>query len=961
MSPSRLSLLALALLFSGASGLTLQVAWSDRLSVVLGAGEVAIAAVVAATMGGLALGARLGGRFAAGRRPGIGYAAAELTVAAGALLVPALGRLVGAAESTLVASGWSATAPGWMLFEALAAIALLLLPATAMGAALPLLAPALGSDAERRGLGALYAVNTFGAAGGALAASFWLLPALGLEATERLAAAGHATAGLLVLAVCARARRAERESGGGGAPAPLLAALAIASVASFVLEMLWSRLLTYLLGSSLAGFGAMLSLFLLGLALGAGVASVSRIAARPLASFVALQAFAALVSALAYLALSQSAARLPPEGAALGTRLLLAGALLLPLTFLLGAGVPLAFRAAAASGAAGPLAAGQILAASTVGAVAGVTLGSFVLLPKVGFEGTARAAALLALAAAVTAALGHSWHRRAAEWRSRPFVAGGVGLAGFAGAVLLLLLPLERPDALLRRVAFGAFGSERGPLLSVEAGSSATVVAVDRGGGWRLATNGLPESLILPPGARRGRLATAFGLGNLGSAARPAARSLFMVGLGGGVALETIPPAIQRLRVAEIEPAVVAANRLLAPQRARDPLADSRLEIVPADARALLRRDPARWEIVVSQPSHPWTAAGAHLYSREFFALVRDRLTPDGVFVQWMGLGFLDAQLLRELTATLIDTFRAVEVVQLDPGSLLFLASDAELGLARPEALPGDPAHWAEIGIHHRGELADARLLDDAGARRFALGAPLLSENRNRLRFATAAPGFRGLEPAELVELLAPFDPFGAGADAPLRLRRLVERGFPARAEGLARRLGSTSTNDEERAAVELVRRRGELERGAAIPSAAASDPTARRIVAGWRAHAEGDRFALEALSSELETIPAAHPLGREAHLLRAQTLMLRRQPAAAASAAALLERTLGPRASPRELLLAAEAEMAAGNFRAARGLLDEVASVHRRTSPPELVRAYGRLPEPLRPFDDGDVAENPD
>lgn len=957
MSPSRLSLLALALLFSGASGLTLQVAWSDRLSVVLGAGEVAIAAVVAATMGGLALGARLGGRFAAGRRPGIGYAAAELTVALGALLVPALGRLVGAVESTLVAAGWSATAPGWMLFEALAAIALLLLPATAMGAALPLLAPALGGDSERRGLGALYAVNTFGAAGGALAASFWLLPALGLEATERLAAAGHATAGLLVLVVCARARETERESG-GGAPAPLLAALAIASVASFVLEMLWSRLLTYLLGSSLAGFGAMLTLFLLGLAVGAGVASVSRLAARPLASFVALQAFAALVSALSYLALSQCAARLPPEGAARGTRLLLAGALLLPLTFLLGAGVPLAFRAAAARGAAGPLAAGQILAASTVGAVAGVTLGGFVLLPKLGFEGTARAAAFLALAAALTGALALPWRRRAARWRSQPFVAGGVG---FAGVALLFLLPLERPDALLRRVAFGAFGSERGPLLSVEAGSSATVVAVDRGGGWRLATNGLPESLILPPGARRGRLATAFGLGNLGSAARPAARTLFMVGLGGGVALETIPPAIQRLRVAEIEPAVVAANRLLAPQRARDPLADSRLEIVPADARALLRRDPARWEIVVSQPSHPWTAAGAHLYSREFFALVHDRLTPDGVFVQWMGLGFLDAQLLRELTATLIDTFRAVEVVQLDPGSLLFLASDAELALSRPGALPGDPAHWAEIGIFHRGELADARLLDDAGARRFALGAPLLSENRNRLRFATAAPGFRGLEPAGLVELLAPFDPFGAGADAPQRLRRLVERGFPARAEGLARRLGSASTNDEERAAIELVRRRGELERGAAIPSAAASDPIARRIVAGWRAHAAGDRFALEALSSELETVPAAHPLGREAHLLRAQTLMLRRQPAAAASAAALLERTLGPRASPRELLLAAEAEMAAGNFRAARGLLDEVASAHRRASPPELVRAYGRLPEPLRPFDDGDVAENPD
>jgi spermidine synthase len=930
MNRTRFPLLALALLVSGASGLALQVAWSDRLSLVLGAGEVAIAAVVAATMSGLALGAWLGGRFAGGKRPGIGYAAAELTVSAGALLVPALGWLVGAAESVLVASGWPAMGPGWMLFEALAAIALLLLPATAMGAALPLLAAALGDDSDRRGLGALYAVNTLGAAVGAACASFWLLPALGLAATERLAAAGHATAGLLVLLlVSARARQEVREPRGRSAPALLLAALALASVASFVLEMLWSRLLAYLLGSSLAGFGAMLSLFLLGLALGAGVASHPRLAGRPLASFVALQAFAGLSSALAFLALSQFAARLPPEGAALGTRLLIASALLLPLTFLLGAGVPLAFRAAAERGAGGPLAAGQILAASTVGAVAGVTLGGFVLLPKIGFEGTARAGAIVALSAALSAALALPWRRSAESGRS-PTVVAGVGW--LAGVALIFLLPLARPDALLRRVAFGQFASERGALLSAEAGSTATVIVVDRGAGWRLATNGLPESLILPPGARRGRLATAFGLGNLGSAARPGARSLFMVGLGGGVALETIPPEIERLRVAEIEPAVVAANRLLASHRARDPLADSRLEIVAADARALLRRDPAKWEIVVSQPSHPWTAAGAHLYSREFFALVHDRLTPSGVFVQWMGLAFLDAPLLRELSATLLASFREVEVVQLDPGSLLFLASDAALDLAGAGALPGDPAHWAEIGILDRGELADARVLDSAGARRFAAGAPLLSEDRNRLRFATSAPGFRGLEPAALGGLLAPYDSFVADAEAPRRLRRLSERGFLLRATRLARRLGiSVETAD----------------------SLAKDDALLRVIDAGRLALAAGDRFALEELSAALASIPAAHALGREAVLLRAQTLLLRREPDAAAAAAALLARSLGPRASARELLIAAEAEMAAGHFRAARSLLDEVSSGYRYGAPPELVRAYGRLPEALRPFDD--------
>ena len=111
--------------------------------------------------------------------------------------------------------------------------------------------------------------------------------------------------------------------------------------------------------------------------------------------------------------------------------------------------------------------------------------------------------------------------------------------------------------------------------------------------------------------------------------------------------------------------------------------------------------------------------------------------------------------------------------------------------------------------------------------------------------------------------------------------------------------------------------------------------------------------FVAAAVSALAAALPAAHALGREAVLLRAQTLLLRREPDAAAAAAALLARSLGPRASARELLIAAEAEMAAGHFRAARSLLDEVSSGYRYGAPPELVRAYGRLPEALRPFDD--------
>ena len=81
----------------------------------------------------------------------------------------------------------------------------------------------------------------------------------------------------------------------------------------------------------------------------------------------------------------------------------------------------------------------------------------------------------------------------------------------------------------------------------------------------------------------------------------------------------------------------------------------------------------------MSQPSHPWTAGASHLYTREFMQLAHDHLTPDGVFVQWMNVIFMDEDLLRSLTATLLSVFGEVRVYRPDPNTVVFLASDQPL------------------------------------------------------------------------------------------------------------------------------------------------------------------------------------------------------------------------------------------------------------------------------------------
>lgn len=144
-----------------------------------------------------------------------------------------------------------------------------------------------------------------------------------------------------------------------------------------------------------------------------------------------------------------------------------------------------------------------------------------------------------------------------------------------------------------------------------------------------------------------------------------------------------MPASLRRIDVVEIEPEVVRANRSLQSRRAYDPLADPRFRIVVKDARNALRLTSRRYDAIVSQPSHPWTAGASHLFTREFARVAKSHLSERGVFVQWISNYFLTDSLLRSLVATLLAEFRHVRLYRPSFDDLLFLASDAPLDLER--------------------------------------------------------------------------------------------------------------------------------------------------------------------------------------------------------------------------------------------------------------------------------------
>lgn len=752
---------------SGFAALLYQTAWMRQFSLVFGTSEIAVATVLAAYMGGLALGARGVERFLeCVHRPVLVYGTLEFGIALGALAVPAL---LLAADTIMVAAIGNQAAPpaseGWsqILFYLVTAFGVLIVPTALMGATLPLLTRhAVRTEAQiasRTGL--LYAINTLGAVGGALVAAFALLPELGLRGTVFIGAAIN----VIVFVIAAALSRfapapSQRPLAMSELPATptwrsrlgfgrhwILPVMLASGAASFVYEVLWTRMLSFVLGSSIYAFATMVASFLLGIAAGSAVASqLARSRRVAEIAFVVTQLAIAGCSIAIYLAIDG----LVPEHAGLRGNIVLAIVVLLPATLFIGATFPLAVRIFTDDPRAAAGAAARVYAWNTVGAIAGALLAGFVLIPELRFEGAIRVAVLVNAALALVTCLAIA--RAPLVWSA------GVALAGVAVA-FLFRAPV--PEKLLHTspLNVAAFGEVH----YYEVGRSATVVVLEQDGALMLRTNGLPEAMIDMPGSAP-KFSGEFWLSPLAVIARPSVESMLVVGYGGGVVVDGIPPTVRSVDVIELEPKVIDANRALRKLRARDPLTDRRVNIIVNDARGALALTTKRYDAIVSQPSHPWTAGASHLYTHEFMQQAHAHLNDGGVFIQWMNVAFLDEELLRSLAATLLDVFGELRIYRPDPNTLVFLASNRPLDIEAPLTRSGiplwySPRHYARFAIHTPEDVIAALVADQEGALALARGSELITDDRNRMATAGAYDRGVGLTPESTSRVLAAYDP----------------------------------------------------------------------------------------------------------------------------------------------------------------------------------------------------------
>jgi spermidine synthase len=674
-------------------------------SLLFGATVLAASTVLAAFMGGLALGGWWAGRNAQRwARPLEMYGRLELLLAAIAALVPVLLRAV----EPLYAALYPALGESWPALTAVrfAASGVVLLPPTfLMGATLPLLVRHAESGGGRRRVAELYGVNTLGAAAGTIAATFALLPAAGLTATLVVGVVANAVLGATALmlgrhvpvdtaaeAASEDLRGVDAPASSAAAPLPFPRALlyvtaGVLGLAALAFEVLWMRALALSLGTTIYAFAVVLSVFLLGIAGGS-------LAARRLAGGAAVRvatAFAlapALIGVLS-LVLLPLFDRLPGLFVALAARgggtwegsvlaqFVLAGVPLLPPTFLSGAALPLAIALDRLS--TGHRAAGDVYAANTLGAILGSWAAGFVILPAVGLQGGVTLVAALPLLASL--ALAATW-----RGRGRTLVAGAA-VSAAAGAAALAAWTPEWNRSVMTRGAFvlgadlrgagaDAIAAERAQIVFLEEGLTSTVTVRREDDSYTMQLNGVTEA------STAGDLSTQVSVAGVPLLLHGRARDVLVIGLGGGITAATAAsyPGVESVDVVEISPEVARAADAWFGEANGGVLHDPRVRLILGDGRSHVRLSPRQYDVIVSLPSHVWNSGIASLMSAEFYARAHGRLRAGGVLCSWIQGYSLSADALRSVVAAVRTVFPTVQIWRGAWGDLLIVAGEETLG-----------------------------------------------------------------------------------------------------------------------------------------------------------------------------------------------------------------------------------------------------------------------------------------
>jgi spermidine synthase len=645
---------------SGCSALIYEIVWYQLLQLVIGSTTVSLGVLLATFMGGLCIGSLMLPRYLAKRpmHPLRAYARIEVGIALFGILQLLMIPLVDSIYAAVSVHGFLS-----ILLRAVICAICLLPPTILMGASLPAIARWI--EATPRGvswMGLLYGGNTAGAVAGCILAGFFLLRVSDMTSTTIVAAAINIAVALFSFGLAkktpdhavAAPGEPKRAFWSGGATSVYLA-IAISGATALGAEVVWTRLLSLLLGATVYTFSIILAVFLVGIGIGSWAGAIIGRGAKPAASLGVCQLL--LVAGIAWSAL-MIAQSVPfwPVNPLLSTDPLYTFQVdmarviwsILPAALLWGASFPLALAAAAGPREESSSLVGRIYASNTGGAILGALAFSLLIVPRIGTQGAQEVLICLA-------ALGALVVLGPLVLNSKSVFAM-VGVAAAMGVALFVALKI--PAVPPELIAYGRrimINMGRSKILYTGEGINSSI-AISRwdDGAIQFHVSGKVEASTEPYDMRLQRL-----LGHMPALFHPNPKSVLIVGFGAGVTAGSFVthPTIQRIAICEMEPLIPPTATEYFKDQNYDVKDDPRTQIYYDDARHFVLTTPEKFDIITSDPIHPWVKGSATLYSKEYFELVKEHLNPGGIVTQWVPLYESDEETVKSEIATFFDVF----------------------------------------------------------------------------------------------------------------------------------------------------------------------------------------------------------------------------------------------------------------------------------------------------------------
>jgi spermidine synthase len=658
---AHIPLLLILFVSSGCAALIFEIVWFQLLQLVVGSSAVSLGVLLGTYMGGMCLGSLLLPRYVSARRhPLRVYAFIEGGIGVCGLLVllilPSLDHLYAA----IGGSGLFG-----ILMRAFVAAVCLLPPTLLLGASLPAIARYVeSSPGGVSRLGYFYGGNIVGAVGGCLLAGFYLLRVYDMATATYVAAAINATVAWFSYRMSTRTRyvptRPDDSPAGKAAPTPathasVYVAISLSGLTALGSEVVWTRLLSVMLGATVYTFSIILAVFLAGLGIGSGVAThLARQIKDPRVALGVCQLLLATAIAWTAYALADALPDWPidpllAKSAVFNFQVDIMRCMwaVFPAACLWGASFPLALAAAAErSGDSGTLV-GRVYAANTVGGVIGALAFSIVLIPWIGTQNCQRLLIGLATMSALTVLVpgARSLGKRGTAMTLASVVAVVWMIANIAPVPWLAVAYGRR--MILQR--------EPGRALYVGEGRNYSVVISEPPDGNRyFHVAGKVEASTALADMRLQRM-----LGHIPALFHQDPKSVLVVGFGAGVTAGTfvLHPTIQAITICELEPLVPPAATKYFQRENYDVAKDPRTTIHYDDARHFILTSKQKFDIITSDPIHPWVKGTSSLYSKQYFDLVKQHLRPGGIVTQWVPLYESDRATVKSELATFFDAF----------------------------------------------------------------------------------------------------------------------------------------------------------------------------------------------------------------------------------------------------------------------------------------------------------------